>query len=267
MTPGAGRARNEATTKTDWEDILNKLPAHKIYDEFKKVDNINNYSSVCNLESPLKDKYKNFEDLCKKFAYHLDYIFSNKYEEKNVEYCILLKYWIYDEIKKFNENGKKDIDVFVLTEKLRKLQYTIKNEESVIFDCYDDYNDYKNNWEVEKDLAEYFINFHEIEKRNNIVTEEKTKYIKYLEHIKTLYEEKKNKEHCCDLKFRHLYDHYFNCNPEYDPDNLLLKFNVISEIPQKKVQVAEVKEKSLGPNGSGEDSTEESDKYDIVYPD
>ncbi|GAB69915.1 hypothetical protein PCYB_006640, partial [Plasmodium cynomolgi strain B] len=78
---------------------------------------------------------------------------------------------------------------------------------------------------------------------------------------------KKNKEHCCDLEYRQHYDHYFNCKPEYDPNHLLLKFKVIREIPEKKVHVTEAKKKSLGPSGSGEDSTEESDKYDIVYPD
>ncbi|CAG9480889.1 unnamed protein product [Plasmodium vivax] len=268
MAPGAETDGKEAPTKRDWDDILKKLPAHKIYDEFKNVGIINNFSSsVCILESPLKERYKDFEDFegtCKKFAYNLDRILSNQYAGKNMEHCILLKYWIYDELKKYIDGDK--INVLPLTEKLKKLQYNIKDEKSVIFDCYDDYNDYKNDWEAEKYLSEYFINFHEIKNKSNFSTEETDKYIKYVKYIKTIYDEKINKEHCCDLKYRHLYDHYFDCNPEYNPDNLLSKLNGESKKPNSEVQAREAKTKSLKQTGSGEDETEESDKYEIVIP-
>ncbi|KMZ81215.1 hypothetical protein PVIIG_02697 [Plasmodium vivax India VII] len=264
MTEGAGTTGKEAPTPKDWEAILNELPAHKIYDEFKKDDKINSYSSFCELKDSFIKNYDNFEDLCKKFAYNLDRILSNQYAGKNMEHCILLKYWIYDELKKYIDGDK--INVLPLTEKLKKLQYNIKDEKSVIFDCYDDYNDYKNDWEAEKYLSEYFINFHEIKKKNNPITKEKDKYIKYVEYIKKIYDEKKNKEHCCDLEYRHLYDHYFDCNPEYNPDNLLLKLKGESEKPNKEVQAREAKTKSLKQTGSGEDETEESDKYEIVIP-
>ncbi|SCO72143.1 Plasmodium vivax Vir protein, putative [Plasmodium vivax] len=182
-----------------------------------------------------------------------------------MEHCILLKYWIYDELKKKFSTGDK-INVLLLTEQLKKLQYNIKKEELVKFDCYDDYNDYMSNWEVERNLSEYFISFDEIKNKNNLAKDVKDKYIKYLQYIKTIYDEKKNKERCCDLDNRYLYDHYFNCNPEYDPNHLLLKLNGESEKPNNNVQVAEVKGTSSGQSGSGEDSTKKSDAPDIVIP-
>ncbi|EDL42288.1 hypothetical protein PVX_005055 [Plasmodium vivax] len=268
MAPGPAKAENEAPPSKDRDDILNQLPVNTIYNEFENVDNINNYSNFCKLTQTIKDKYtdfEKFEDLCKKFAYSLDRIFSNKYKGKNMEHCILLKYWIYDEIKKIFSAGDK-LNVLFLTEELKKLQYNIQKEESVIFDCYDDYNDYMSNWEVERNLFEYFISFHKIKNKSNFSTEETDKYIKYVKYIKTIYDEKINKEHCCDLKYRHLYDHYFDCNPEYNPDNLLSKLNGESKKPNSEVQAREAKTKSLKQTGSGEDETEESDKYEIVIP-
>ncbi|GAB65365.1 VIR-like CYIR protein [Plasmodium cynomolgi strain B] len=140
-----------------------------------------------------------------------------------MDYCILLKYWVYDQIKKFNKNGKKDIDVFVLTEKLRKLQYTIRNEESVNFECYDDYSDYFSNWEEEKALYEYFVNFKEIIDSSKPDNTGENKYIPYIQYIVKLYKKKTTEEGCCNTKCHHPCDHYFNCDPEYDPENLLLK--------------------------------------------
>ncbi|KNA00231.1 hypothetical protein PVNG_05399 [Plasmodium vivax North Korean] len=247
------------------DDILNELPVNKIYEEFKKVNGTNKYSNICTLEKPLKDNYKDFGEICEHFAYNLDRILSNEYNEKKIERCILLKYWIYDKLKnKYGTDNK--IKVLPLTEQLKKLQYNIKDEKSVKFDCYDDYNDYMSKWEVERDLFEYFINFDEIKKRDNLASEEDKKYIQYVQYIKTLYDEKIDKEHCCDLDYRHLYDHYFDCNPKYDPNHLLLKFKDIEKMPEKEVEVKEDKKTSSEKGASVNFSTEALYTPDIVIP-
>ncbi|SCO71498.1 VIR protein [Plasmodium vivax] len=256
-----------STTTNQWDSVLNGLTSHKIYDEFNREDKISNYSNAyCITNGTTSTNYPGFEKICKKFSVNLGNIFLNQYKENTMDYCILLKYWIYDQIKKINIESKKNMNAFVLTEKLRKLQYTIKNEESVIFECYDDYSDYLSNWEEEKALYEYFVNFKEITNSYKPDDTGKNKYTDYVEYIVGLYKKKTTKEGCCNTKSHHPCDHYFNCNPEYDPEKLLLKLKGEKAEASQKSPNRGAQATISGSDGRSANSTEDSNVNKIVLP-
>ncbi|KMZ81644.1 variable surface protein Vir12 [Plasmodium vivax India VII] len=204
-------------------DILKELTSHKIYEHFDKEDDRGNkYDNDCEIKIKEKVLYPEFQKICKKFAKNLEDIFCNKYGEKTINYCILLEYWVYEQIKKIPKTGEKKNEIFFLTEKLKKVQYSIKKNCSENFECYDYYNDYFGDWKDEKELYEYFLNFDEIDSNIDKKEDVNENYKRYLKHILDLYKKKK-KSGCCNIKYYHLCDHYFRCNPKYDPEVLLSK--------------------------------------------
>ncbi|GAW79408.1 variable surface protein [Plasmodium gonderi] len=201
------------------DEVLNGLTSDRIYVDFNSDENISNYGKFID-NARITNKCPEFDTICKKFARNLDNILFKKHEEKTMNYCILLKYWMYNEIKKKCKNDYKDIELIPFVEKLKNMQYNVKNGEEIKFECYDNYDDYMGNWEEEKDLYEYFINFDGISK--NIKTRgNENKYNDFLNHIKVLYKRKKDEECCCHVNYHHLCDHYFNCDSKYDPGELL----------------------------------------------
>ncbi|KNA00827.1 variable surface protein Vir12g [Plasmodium vivax North Korean] len=205
-----------------WDKVLEGLTSDKIYKDFDKDENTGNYNKDCEQKIIGDNACPDFQKICKKFARNLEDIFCKKHGGNTVNYCILLKYWVYEQIKKICKSNENNIKLSPFTDKLKNVQYSIEKRSPVKFECYDYYNDYTDNWKDEKELYEYFINFDEINTR--IIKKENGNgdYKEYVEHIRDLYKEKKDKG-CCKIKYYHLCDHYFRCDPRYDPEVLLSK--------------------------------------------
>ncbi|SCO65545.1 VIR protein [Plasmodium vivax] len=138
--------------------------------------------------------------------------------------CLLLKYWLFNKIKKLSDNELKGKNLDTLIQTIHNLQFEIYKKQDNRFFCFNDIYEYHHKWKEEKYLYEYFINFPKIESFNKTNNTECEAYKKYVNHVKTYYIEKKKKELCCKDNYFKCSD-YFNCDPKYHPDKILNKIN------------------------------------------
>ncbi|GAB69574.1 CYIR protein [Plasmodium cynomolgi strain B] len=114
----SGKAQTQ-TTK-NWEKELEGLPSHKIYEHFNENDDTGNkYDKECKINGTDSINCTEFENICKKFANSLEDILCKKHGNDTINYCILLKYWVYEQIKQKCGNNNKNIKAVFLTEKLK----------------------------------------------------------------------------------------------------------------------------------------------------
>ncbi|KMZ94679.1 variable surface protein Vir12 [Plasmodium vivax Mauritania I] len=139
--------------------------------------------------------------------------------------CLLLKYWLFNKIKKLSDNELKGKNLDTLIQTIHNLQFEIYKKQDNRFFCFNDIYEYLDNWEEEKYLYEYFKNVPKIESFNKTNETDCEAYKKYINHVKTYYDKKKEKELCCTNNYFKCSD-YFNCDPKYHPDKILNKINV-----------------------------------------
>ncbi|SBT00191.1 PIR Superfamily Protein [Plasmodium ovale curtisi] len=208
----------------EWEDILLKLPAHKIYAEFnesKDDEYCNTYfQEVLNLEG----EYPEIRELCVNFAGIMKTLTNHSSNKSYItERCKLLNFWLYHKISKnfskymndiFNENivwpfisGWYKINTTFLN------HYCSSRYEPQI--RIDDLNDYK-------EFYDYIRNKENIDPTVFTDMKECNKYYSYVSYINNIYERKKNK--CCALHNSTCNRFYFNCNEKYVPQKLMNKF-------------------------------------------
>ncbi|KMZ88447.1 variable surface protein Vir12, partial [Plasmodium vivax Brazil I] len=206
------------------EAILKKLPVYETYENFEKNKGSGDYSSTCN---SLKSTAKEAKELCENFAKNLQSICTSgttiKEGSINVPKanCLLLKYWLFNKIRKLSVNEPKDKNRDTIIHTIYELQIEINKKKDNKFSCFNDIYEYLDNWEEEKHLYEYFMNFPKIESFKKTDCEA---YKKYINYVKTYYDKKKENELCCkDNHFK--CSDYFNCDPKYHPDKILNKIN------------------------------------------
>ncbi|GAW84557.1 variable surface protein [Plasmodium gonderi] len=239
-----------AQSNGQWDHVLKGLSSDKIYDEFNKGANTYSNKDVCKICEQNKMEFPGFEEFCKKFARNLDDILGMAIGGKSKEKCIFLKYWAYSEIKKMENHQGKDNNVLALIDHLYNMRYCIKKNEQVKYSCYYYYDDYNGNWENEKFLYEYFINFHEIKKEIEHKKDgNKSKFEEYLRHINKLYKKIKEQNSCCGINYD-LCSDYFKCNEEYDPKILL------SELSRKILEDKKGKKQEGESSPANESATE-----------
>ncbi|KMZ87217.1 hypothetical protein PVBG_04002 [Plasmodium vivax Brazil I] len=249
-----------AAPETNLEGVLKELPSSKIYAKFNNDTGVQNYTcSHCETCSALKSNYDGLEDFCKKFEKSLKHISklkvtieagsgtaagsatvagtSNEPEGKNKpeeignfkDNCLFLKYWVFDEMK----NGKwKNLNIIPVIDKLNYIQYHLNKNHSINV-CHNNYYEYKNYSEEEKVLYDYFKDFDAIEKHINSVKKEEKTFCEYINKIIEIYKKKKDENHCCHKNYDLCYS-YFQCDPKYDPSNLLLMLdNKVKKLTQE----------------------------------
>ncbi|GAW79861.1 variable surface protein [Plasmodium gonderi] len=255
----------EGSSTNNWDDITKVLLSGKIYNEFNKDEDSSEYNDVCKLTAKYHTENTELETICKKFIRSLKDILSNKYKEKSMDYCMLLKYWLNDELKKKYITSKPNrFGEVILTQKLNNLQYSVLGETKDTFECYDNYY-YSNNFGDEKVLTEYFVNFDEI--NSNIKSKkDENKYMVYLKYIDELYTKKISNENCCSTKYPHLCDHYFRCDSMYDPRNLLFKLNVDKERRDIKSQAKSVRASQTPKSVKGSAPQTELNEANVQIP-
>ncbi|CAI7718401.1 PIR protein [Plasmodium vivax] len=138
--------------------------------------------------------------------------------------CLLLKYWLFYEIKKLSVNEPKNKNLDTIIQTIYDLQLEINKKKDNMFPCFNDIYEYLDSWEEEKHLYEYFKNIPKIESFNKTDKTECEAYKKYVNHVKNYYNRKKEKELCCKNNYFKCSD-YFNCDPKYHPDKILNKIN------------------------------------------
>ncbi|KMZ82188.1 variable surface protein Vir12 [Plasmodium vivax India VII] len=209
------------------EAILKELPAYKTYEIFENIANSSDYNSKCKSLESTGNKAK---ELCEKYAKNLEYTCTSgtttttgksiSVPEAKVN-CLLLKYWLFNKIRKLSVNEPKDKNRDTIIHTIYELQIEINKKKDNKFPCFNDIYEYLDNWEEEKHLYEYFMNFPKIESFKKTDCEA---YKKYINYVKTYYDKKKENELCCkDNHFK--CSDYFNCDPKYHPDKILNKIN------------------------------------------
>lgn len=241
------------------EAILKELPAYETYENFEKNTDSSDYISKCNSLGSIGNETKN---LCEKYARNLQSICKTgsttitstaststtsapsstgapssdgtsetTAAENSINVpeakanCLLLKYWLFNKIRELSDNELKDkkLDTFIHT--IHNLQFEIYKKQDNLFFCFNDIYEYLDNWEEEKYLYEYFKNVPKIESFNKTNETDCEAYKKYINHVKTYYDKKKEKELCCTNNYFKCSD-YFNCDPKYHPDKILNKIYV-----------------------------------------
>ncbi|VUZ93694.1 PIR protein [Plasmodium vivax] len=137
--------------------------------------------------------------------------------------CLLLKYWLFNKIRELSDNKLKGKNLDTLFHTIYHLQFEINKKEDKVL-CFNDIYEYLHNWKEEKYLYEYFKNFPKIESFNKTNTTECEAYKKYVNHAKSYYNEKKEKDLCCKDNYFKCSD-YFNCDPKYNPEKILNKIS------------------------------------------
>ncbi|SCA83519.1 Plasmodium vivax Vir protein, putative [Plasmodium vivax] len=205
--------------------ILGNTTSYQIYKKFDEEKDLDGHDIYCK-EFILLNKKKdvNDEKTCKKIAK----IFKNlsdlastvKYRDR----CLHYKYWIYDQIWK--ESNIAGNNVGSVINKFLNIQTSVTKS---LDKYYCPYNLHRRNltelreFREEKHLYEYFKHYNTLNKQISTSDANEESYSKYLKYISDIYLKHKN-DSCCDYYglIGNCY-HYFKCEEDYNPNNLLCK--------------------------------------------
>ncbi|SBT32452.1 PIR Superfamily Protein [Plasmodium ovale wallikeri] len=200
----------------EWDGKLQHLPSYKKYAEFNNEENIPDDKGVCNDIGTSDEGTKTF---CKQVARSLRELSRMNKGKDRSEQCFYFQHWFYDEIRKRYSNNGKNVSNMVVAKKLFHVlnKINLSDLKGVRCECYMD--DKLEEWKKEKDLHDYFKNHGSI----NCNDSDKDKCLmhrEYVTYIKQLYQDKHYD--CCGWGL--LEDeckHYFKCENDYEPSNLL----------------------------------------------
>ncbi|SBT83876.1 PIR protein [Plasmodium ovale] len=221
-------------------DILGETLTYKLYEEFDSDKNYVNDDEYCNKFDDLGNTYKsNSKTLCKKIVGNVKKFDTFNSDIKGDERCLHYKNWVYQKIwnifisEKNHEDAGKAIDKFMvlqsdivknLQQKVCRYYFTVKNFMELHVK------------KEEKDLYEYFKYYNTIDNKISPGMSDEVKYRQYLTYIIKLYERRKNEWECCNKLYgvEPSCRHYFKCEEEYDPSDLLAILNGTSKDTIKK---------------------------------
>ncbi|SBT72378.1 PIR protein [Plasmodium ovale] len=210
-----------ALQDNEWEDILKELPTYQIYNEFDSDVQSIDKGDCLSLETE-KEEVSIF---CKKLVRNLRKLPDiEKYEDRK-ERCFYLQHWAYYKIRKVFSKYSNNINKGSILSKLRGIATTINYKDLSRMPCGCPFAGNEKEWKDEKDLHDFFKNHNSI-KCNDFDINKCQKYHDYVTYIKGLYDNFNNDDECC---YYGLLDesctHYFNCEKDYDPSDLLTKLN------------------------------------------
>ncbi|SBT84733.1 PIR protein [Plasmodium ovale] len=222
------------------DEILGDTPSYKLYKDFDN-DADESVGKECS-EVYFKEQstYKDESiKVCKKIRNNFNKLYDTSKIIKTDKPCLHYKNWVYEEIWKMITKNSYYGDTGEIINKLLKLQkekniHNDKNKD--ICHYYFNFKDFTelNAKKEEKDLHDYFQNYYIIEKKISPNTEEKEKYKIYLEYIYKLYERHKIGWKCCnDFGIDPLCTHYFKCEQEYNPKDLI---DILSGIEKETIK-------------------------------
>ncbi|SBT73038.1 PIR protein [Plasmodium ovale] len=221
-------------------DILGETLSYKLYEEFDSDKNYVNDDEYCNKFDDLGNTFKsNSKTLCKKIVRNVKKFDTFNSDIKGDERCLHYKNWVYQKIwnifisEKNHEDAGKAIDKFMvlqsdivknLKQKVCRYYFTVKNFMELHVK------------KEEKDLYEYFKYYNTIESKISPRMSDEAKYRQYLTYIIKLYERRKIEWECCNKLYgvEPSCRHYFKCEEEYDPNDLLAILNGTNKDTIKK---------------------------------
>ncbi|KMZ79961.1 hypothetical protein PVIIG_04216 [Plasmodium vivax India VII] len=215
--------------KHDYKSILEKLTTHDKYEKLnnESVDE-NTCAKYCEIPNSLKDNEKTVNLLLAKHATNLEKLSNILKDTSSDERCSYLLYWTYDKMLSIFD---KDTDITQYHYIINKLNNTmIKINEKLTSDKRCSYLIGRNiyEWEIEKDMHDYFKNHQKISECIKPKNGNCNEYCAYLNYINKLYMNYINV--CCTCYTNPTSDcidmcpNYFKCKKEYYPPDLISKF-------------------------------------------
>ncbi|GAB69709.1 CYIR protein [Plasmodium cynomolgi strain B] len=147
-------------------------------------------------------------------------------EDNHKDKCSNLIYWTYDQIFDiFNTEGEYTNNSLIIN-KINQVIFRVNEELDEDKKCIFYVDVSSNDWDKERDLHYYFLNFDSL---SNVKDDnaENNKYCAYLKYIYGIYKE--NVKNCCVRYIRpseymkNKCLHYFNCDKKYYPLELMTK--------------------------------------------
>ncbi|SBT33393.1 PIR Superfamily Protein [Plasmodium ovale wallikeri] len=218
------------------DDVLGDTPSYKLYKIFDE-DADNSSGKECSEkyftgQITYKDKCIS---ICKKIRKNFDKLYDTKNPIKGDNPCLHYKNWVYREIWDVittNDYYKYTGEIISKFLKLQEEKNVINGNNKDICYYYFIFKDFieLNAKKEEKDLHDYFKNYYNIEEKISTVTNDTKKYKDYLEYIYKLYIRHKIGWNCChESGVDPLCTHYFKCEEEYNPKDLLDMLNGTSK--------------------------------------
>ncbi|SBT83273.1 PIR protein [Plasmodium ovale] len=216
--------------------ILKGTPSYNLYDEFDTEVTADTNKGYCTELFKEESNYKSEAiKICKQIINNFNMLYKNNIKTKADNRCLHYKYWVYHKIWKLitdkseYKNAEQIIKKFVTVQTEKN---TPNNEEERICHYYFIFNDLieLNAKKEEKDLHDYFKYYYIIEEKISGNTREKEKYKDYLNYIYKLYIRHKIGWNCCHMSgIDPLCTHYFKCEEEYNPNDLIDMLNGTSK--------------------------------------
>ncbi|GAW84577.1 hypothetical protein PGO_003785 [Plasmodium gonderi] len=204
------------------DQILKDFPAHEKYENLnrKSVNNEGKYIKWCNYFKTADKEAINF---CKRAVTNLSDIFNTQNEGNRNDSCVYFQHWFTDHIRKNFSNNDKFFSNYDPSNYLYDVMNTVnyENKRDFNYSCFISRD--ARSVKVEKDLHDYFRNFHKINCKG-LDKDKCQMYHRYVQYIKPLYKDRKDRHLCCYLANGEVEDrckHYFTCDKKYDPQNLL----------------------------------------------
>ncbi|SBT83898.1 PIR protein [Plasmodium ovale] len=234
---------------SDMDDILKETFSYKLYKEFDEDGTDDTLNGYCDKYFKEGIKYKDDRiKVCKKILKNFVELDKFKSIMNSEERCIHYKNWVYLKIWDLVTNNSEYVNVAEFINEFLDIQKN-KNVPSKptknVCHYYFIFKDFieLNAKREEKDLHDYFINHSYIEKNIPSSRNDQENYRNYLKYIDKLYEIHKKDWNCChESGVDPLCTHYFKCEEEYNPKDLLdiLNGTSIDDIKMKYKHIPEV---------------------------
>ncbi|SBT84873.1 PIR protein [Plasmodium ovale] len=245
------------------ENILGNTPSYKLYKEFESVE-IDAKENQCS-KKYFKESSTYQNDaliVCKKIIKNFDKLYEGKIITKADNRCLHYKNWVYSEIwkvistKSNYSNVGKIINEFLDIQKENNVRNTKNKDVCHYYFIFKDIIEL-NSKKEEKDLHDYFLNHSFIEENISTVKNDQEQYKKYLGYIMKLYERHKRDWKCCsESGVDPLCVHYFKCEEEYNPSDLLEILNGANKetvkMKYKNIPLVRIGEKKKEEDPDGE---------------
>ncbi|SBT58691.1 PIR Superfamily Protein [Plasmodium ovale wallikeri] len=231
------------------------LPTEKFYNDMKKeYPSLDKYTSLCDTNI-VHNNINDIKNICKRILRYLENntVWSDK--DSGYDVCILLNYWIYDELihifgaESTSENINSAFDILHMMwkhpiEKLERTNYYQKCTPNMNIDNYEDSKKRRN-------LHEYYVNFDTLSKTAQRFDNVCEAYYKKIEVTKSLYKYFESK--CSSDKYDcpYFYKNYMYYNP----------VNVLTNLPYHQP----IKSKKNGSSSYDTDPTSERSDIGTKY--
>ncbi|SBT59024.1 PIR Superfamily Protein [Plasmodium ovale wallikeri] len=211
------------------DDILKETSSYKLYKEFETKVEAETDNEYCKGIFKEENKYQvEGIEICKKIINNFKKLYNNEINIKTDNSCLHYKNWVYHEIWKLiiskseQGNAKEIINKFLDIQKGKNVYSSDSKKVCHYYFVFSDFIEL-NSKKEEKDLRDYFKYYHTIYENISPHASDKEKYKKYIQYIYELYKRHKIDWKCCDESYGvdPLCRHYFKCEEEYNPSDLL----------------------------------------------